>query len=1113
MNRWIKRSSALVMVVLLSAWLWGAGESIEGLVKDNTGGVIPGVTVVLTSTDTGASRQVLSDDGGNYVFTNIKPGNYTIKAELEGFQPVKIEGIKLDVGGKLSYPITMSVSQVTTEVVVQAEVDQVETTTSALDTVIDEKRILDLPLNGRNPLSLVYLTPGVSNGLTGGPSANGSRDRGTNYQLDGLDNNDTAVSGNIVSTNVDATSEFRVITSNPSAEYGRAGGAIIDMVTKSGTNEFHGNAYIFNRSENLDAATYNENINDLKKGDYKRNQFGGSIGGPIVKDKVFFFFNTEIYRMRNFASQQARTPTQEYRDTITNPFIAQLFQQYYPLPNTDISSRPGVNGVHAFGSKEISNAEQYTFKVDYNMSEAHAFSARYFYNPSDGADPWNLPTTSYGAWTYGGRTQAIALDWTWIISPTLVNNFKLGYNRLTYGYYLDPGEYDLGFNGYYESGVFTDWGNWGYDDQVRHTSTWEYKDTFSWNTGSHSLRFGLDFRFIADNGFTNFGLTPALFFENVYGNIDDDPAVNIAQGQTGYFNQSIYGNGTQFFPGQGDLRGWRSREYDFFIQDDWKILPNLTVNLGLRYEWKPAPYEVNNLLSNLPEDWGANGYHVPNMNNFFDPNNFTDGDWQGMYYWWYYGTPENGNWQGTGTTIFQTSDDQPLFKAPKWNFAPRIGFSWDPFNDGKTAVRGGYGMSFDRLFDNLLSWNTAGQPFGYSTLEPTTIPGYDGVLPNGAAYLGNGVPVPPVQYHFAPAAWQDMTWYNYNWNNAMIMTWSFGVQREILPGHILSVTYAGSAGQHLLARNNPNAMYNPTPEFIADLAANGFSTASVPGWVRYTMVQNSQFYIPYVTYIDNYAHSNYNGMLVSFNRRFQAGLQATFNYTWSKAFDNASETIYARGGSAISMSNPWQPGADRGYSGYDVRHNFNCNVIYELPFGPGKWLGGDTTGWVAGLIQGWQVNAIVYANSGYPLDFRVARDTLGTGQTSSTRGCARPWLASTTVTTGPYADSSGQVVGPTAANFLFSRADINLYNPTGDYYRGFFRGPGYFDVDFSLFKNISLPWFGGEKSQLQVRAEAFNLFNHSNYTIGSRIMADPDFGVTYYTNANRQVQLAMKFIF
>ena len=449
MNGWLKRFTVLTLIALSAVCLWAAGESIEGTVKDNTGGVIPGVTVVLTSVDTGATRQALSDDAGFFVFTNIKPGNYEIRAELEGFQPVKITGIKLEIGDKAVHNLTMTVSQLTTEVEVKAEVEQVETTTSALDTVIDEKRIVDLPLNGRNPLSLVYLAPGVSSS-TAGPSANGSRGRGTNYQLDGIDNNDTAVYGNVVETNVDATAEFRVITSNPSAEYGRAGGAIIDVISKSGTNEYHGNAYIFSRAENLDASTYANNLSGLEKGEFKRNQYGGSFGGPIIKDKLFFFFNMEIYRLRNVASPSALVPTQEFRDSITNPYMAQIFQQYYPLPTDLGGSVPGMNGYTYFAGNEASNSEQYTVKVDYMLSEAHSFSARYYANPSDYQDPRVLPDTDLGRFPSGGRTQSVALDWTWIISPTFVNNAKVGYNRLNYGWFRpETNETDLVFGDFY----------------------------------------------------------------------------------------------------------------------------------------------------------------------------------------------------------------------------------------------------------------------------------------------------------------------------------------------------------------------------------------------------------------------------------------------------------------------------------------------------------------------------------------------------------------------------------------------------------------------------------------------------------------------------------------
>jgi hypothetical protein len=1109
MNGWLKRFTVLALIALSAVCVWAAGEAIEGVVKDNTGGVIPGVTMVLTSVDTGAARQALTDDSGFFVFSNIRPGNYELKAELEGFQPVKVTGVKVAIGDQLSYPITMTVSELTTEVEVRAEVEQVETTTSALDTVIDEKRIVDLPLNGRNPLNLVYLAPGVTSS-TAGPSANGSRGRGTNYQLDGIDNNDTAVYGNVVETNVDATAEFRVITSNPSAEYGRAGGAIIDVISKSGTNEFHGNAYIFSRAENLDASTYANNLSGLEKGEFKRNQFGGSIGGPIIKDKLFFFFNCEFYRLRNVASPSALVPTQAFRDTITNPYMAQIFQEYYPLPTDPGGTVPGMNGYVYFAGNEASNSEQYTTKVDYMMSEAHSLSVRYYANPSNYQDPRVLPTTDMGRFPSGGRTQSVAIDWTWIISPTFVNNFKVGYNRVAYGWFRpETNSTDLVFGDFAtgSQSYFTDFGGpWGYGDQWRNTSTTEFKDTVTWTKNTHSIKFGLDFRYMADNAETNFYVIPALFFDQYYGYAPSgDTLTNIAGGFTDYSYQGAYSNGAEFEAGMTDHRGWREREYDMFIQDDWKILPNLTLNVGLRYEWKPTAYEANNLLSNVGSDVVGQGYHLPNQYDFFDPANWSTGNWQD---WWYDGG--SANWVGTGSDIFLTSDNKKIYEAPKWNFAPRIGMSWDPFGDGKTALRAGWGMSYDRLFDNLLTWNASQLPFGVAGVYPTGGGGYDGILPNGAAYFGHGTPLPDVELHLPAESYYTMVVYNTDWKQPYIQTWNVSVQREIIPGHILTVAYAGSAGAHLLGRQQFNSMYNPTPELIQGISDNFGTTASVPSAVRYGLVQNSQWY--QLHYIDPYVHSNYNALQLTFSRRFSQGLQVSVNYTWAKAFDNNSESVYTEGGSSPFSSNPWNSSWDRGYSAYDVRHNFNTSFIYELPFGPGKWLGGDTSGALGQLIGGWQINGIVYANTGYPLDYKVARDTLGTFYTNA-RGPARPWTASTVITTGPYAGGNGQVVGPTAANFRFSTADVNLFNPTGDYYRGFFRGPGYWDIDFSLFKEFKLPWITSEGSKLQLRLEAFNLFNHTNYTNPSITLTSALLGVTRGANANRQIQLGAKFIF
>jgi hypothetical protein len=300
-------------------------------------------------------------------------------------------------------------------------------------------------------------------------------------------------------------------------------------------------------------------------------------------------------------------------------------------------------------------------------------------------------------------------------------------------------------------------------------------------------------------------------------------------------------------------------------------------------------------------------------------------------------------------------------------------------------------------------------------------------------------------------------------------------------------------------------MAHPTQELIDNIySVYGDGYSSVPTPVRYGLGLNSQW--SRIHFIDTSAHSRYDSLQLSFSHRFQNGLQFQTNYTWAKSFDDSSEAVYTEGGSSPFYSDWYNKRYDRGYSSFDVRHNFNASFIYELPFGPGKMIGGDTEGVVGALLGGWQINGIVFANSGYPMDYKVPRDTLGTGYTND-RGPARPFIVDTNVVT------DGNLVGPTQANFHWASEYINLLSPQGDYYRGFFRGPGYWDVDFSLFKEVKTPWFTSEGAKIQFRVEAFNLFNHTNFTMPSRSFTSSNMGKTFSANANRQIQLGLKFIF
>ncbi len=349
-GRWVR--IVCLLFLLVPTGILAANQSIEGVIRDETDGVVPGVRVQLTHVGTNVSREMITDQGGRYVFPAIRTGSYELRATMDGFEPVLIKDIVVRAGDALNYNLRLVVGPLTVEFEILAAVEQVEVTTSQLDTIIDERRITDLPLNGRNPMDLVFLAPGVSRGMYGMPAVNGARGRGNNIMLDGLDNNETIITTEVVQVNADAAAEFSVITSNPSAEYGRGTSAVINVITRSGTNQWHGNVFWFHRNDNLDAAKWEENANPLMKNEFKQNQLGVSLGGPIIHDKLFFFFNVQFDRLRESSVIRLKVPTPEFRNTITNPDMLAFFNAYYPLPNTATELYSGVTGEYVWAAPD-----------------------------------------------------------------------------------------------------------------------------------------------------------------------------------------------------------------------------------------------------------------------------------------------------------------------------------------------------------------------------------------------------------------------------------------------------------------------------------------------------------------------------------------------------------------------------------------------------------------------------------------------------------------------------------------------------------------------------------------------------------------------------------------
>ena len=1077
------------------------------MVQDQSQAVLPGATVTAISIETNQSRTVITDGEGRYRLPLLPVGPYEVQAELVGFTTGVRRPITLSIASEAVVNFTLRIGGLAERVVVSGEAPLVETTSAVTAGLVDAKKIRDLPLNGRDFTQLALLQEGVvtSTKIQRGQAGNegvpislaGTRIHQTTFLLDGTDirgSRGTVPAGaNKTVAGVESVKEFKVITGAFSAEYGRFTGGVITAVTKSGTNQLHGSVYEFHRNSALDARNFFDRDPRIAERsdvpEFKRNQFGFSLGGPIVKDKTFVFGNVEILRQRLLETRLQNVPSMEARngDLVGfNPILRvpifgtvsprmQPYLDLIPLPN---GQDLGGGVAEHFGPANFPvDQELYTVRLDHQFSDSDSFFARYTLDQSDKQEFESLQSDLLFAY----RFQYLTFSEQHIFSPNVINEVRVGYTRSKANQVgvetvdVDP---SLRFSkqaepilGRFVGGGLDNFGSFLGLHQI--PNNFSFSDDLTWTRGSHFFKMGAAFTRMQFNGSVEVRANGFYVFTSV---------LNLVRGEPISFDG---------FRTQAYSAGIRQNLFGFYFQDDWKFSPRLTLNMGLRYEFITSPTEVGTGESvGFPEIEGRIGNLV----------RITDSELH------------LGN---------------PLFENPSLkNFSPRIGFAWDAFGNGKTAVRGGFGLFYDQLTSYLFSSAAVFNPpfaerVSQRAANPFTPP-FPPVGPNEDPYSGANA---------LPALWAmgDV-------KQPYIMQYSLNIQQEVFPNTVLTIGYQGSLGRKLPRLTNDANLAipvkydasqfpgGPGPEFngrtyfpfcaqyvagscFFEVGANRPVSAGGTGTLP---KRNPNFGGVRMELWDG--NSSYNSLKVGLVKRFSSGFQIQGAYNFSKAIDESSNTGHSdnNGGrdefSGWSVPDPDDKDTSRGLSGNHVAHTFGANFSYELPFNPQG---------TAGLfLGGWQINGILSASTGPPASLSLG--SFDRARSEQFEFSQRPELKAG-ASNNPVLNDGRE---PTAY-FDVNAFDLAPEGFFGNVGRNTVISPGVLTFDFGVYKNFRLR----EGASIQFRTEIFNIFNRANFSQpfmdvfdGVDSSGDPEFvpnsgQITETTTTSRQIQFALKILF
>jgi hypothetical protein len=1085
----MRRDSLLVVLCCIGVWTLStrvataqiaATSTVRGAVADSSGAALPGVSVTATLVSTKGDYRTVTNREGSYVLTGLRPGEYIVTFELAGFSRLDRAGVRLEVNEQGRVDVVMQVGALTDAVTVMGNASVVQTSNATLQTVVDSRRLVDLPLNGRQALQLQALTPGVvqvnegqaASGIAVNTrlsfSINGSRPNGSSYYLDGGINMD--MYNNLATSfpNPDALQEFSVVANSYGANYGRSAGGVINMVTKSGANNFGGSAYYFRRDDALNAKNYFS----LTKPELSRNQYGGTIGGPVLRNRTFFFASFEGMREKNARTRSdIVVPTAAERrgdfsqSPLTSPVVdpatgtpfpgnqvpanrldpvAQRFAAaFLPLPN-------GPGNTYIYNRLIPTNNDQFVVRADHNLFEGNRLTGRYFYdNFARENNAALLAFNSENRW----RTKNFTLSDSHTFGSSVVNTATVTYAKNPFVRSplptADAKDWAalgcVSCNPTSPPGEPTDWNvsiarglNVRVDTAFQsYMTNLHVVDTLSWATGDHLLSVGGEFGRFEREGHEYFSAAPTFAFDGLR-----------SGSGWGYadFLLGVPRSVTQNSP----LDSLTSRlNVAAYVQDDWKLADRVTVNLGLRYEPFLPIKEKDNKLSAFREGQQSTLYPLAPTGVLFP------GD------------------AGIGRGI--VSSQQKV--------APRVGVAYDPRGDGKASVRAAYGVFYDTIRLVALNGNNLNQPF---TLGVTSFDPYSLTNP----YLGKEATLALLQAYTAPSPGSEAARSFFlpvransidpNFEPPLTHQWNVSVQRELPLQLTATIAYVGTRGRHLLVGQEINpAVYVPGASTGGNVDARRIHQG-------FTAIQNTQ----------STGHSDYDALQVSWNKRFSRGWSVLGSYVFSSSKDITSND--GNSGNGNSSSNPRDPEADYGPSDFDVPHRLVGSLIWELPFF------NSGTGWARALLGGWQVNGIVTMQSGTPFSPMAGQNRSlvgGAGDRADLVGNAQVFSDRS------QSDQVENYFDTTA----FGLPALGTFGTAG---RNSLRGPGYSNTDMTLQKLFRM----ADERALEVRFEVFNLFNNPNFLspnnqFCSRTVASCNFGRLTSARDPRIMQVGARFRF